>query len=94
MKNAKNVIVGVLMMMTVASYANANSMNGTSANILASTEDKVKVSGVNRILPATLPVLESPAPVVVKNERDTNKYSAEQKAAIVELRLKSQSARS
>ena len=89
MKNAKNVIVGAMMAMTIATYANANTLNKTSVHILASVEEKGKVSGVNKVLPVSLPVLETPAPHVAKNSTDTNKQNANQKAAIVGLQLKS-----
>lgn len=89
MKNAKNVIVAAIMVMTIATYANANTLNRTSLHILASVEEKVKVSDVNKVLPVSLPVLESPAPNAVKKGNDINKPSAQQKAAIVELKLKS-----
>lgn len=90
MKNAKNVIVGAMMAMTIATYANANTLNKTSVHILASVEEKVKVSSVmNKVLPVTLPVLETPAPNAAKVSTDINKQSANQKAAIVGLQLKS-----
>ena len=43
MKNAKNVIVATMMAMTIATYANATTVNKTSVHILASVEEKVKV---------------------------------------------------
>ena len=89
MKNAKNVIVGAMMAMTIATYANANTLNKTSVHILASVEEKGKVSGVNKVLPVSLPVLETPAPNAAKVSTDTNKQNANQKAAIVGLQLKS-----
>ena len=90
MKNAKNLIVAAMMVLTIATYANANNLNN---NISARLEEKVKVAGVKNVLPAALPVLETPAPHAVKNVTDTNKLSAEQRAAIVELQLKSNSAK-
>ena len=93
MKNAKNVIVGALMVMTIATYANANTLNTTSVHIFASAEEKIKTSSANSVLPASLPVLDSPAPLAEKNVTDANKYNAEQKAALVELKLKSNSAK-
>ena len=93
MKNAKNVIVAAMMAMTIATYANANAVNKTSVHIVASVEEKVKVISANKALPASIPALESPAPVVVKNVNDTNKHNPLQKAAIVGLQLKSNSAK-
>jgi hypothetical protein len=87
MKNAKNIIAAVLMTMTIATYANANTTINTSV------DEKGKVSAVINTLPTSLPVLETPAPQVVKSSNDTNKHNAIQKAAIVELKLKSQSAK-
>jgi len=85
MKNAKNIIAAAMMAMTIATYANANT------NINTTVEEKSKVTAAINTLPASLPVLESPAPQVVKSSNDTNKQNAVQKAAIVELQLKSQS---
>jgi len=93
MKNAKNVIVAAMMVMTLATYANATTVNKNSAHILASVEEKVKISNVNKVLPASLPALEGPAPMVVKNSNGTNKHNPLQKAAIVGLQLKSNSAK-
>jgi len=85
MKNAKNVIVGAMMVMAIATYANAMSSNNTSVHILASVEEKVKVSSANTVLPAYLPVLESETPVAVSNVNEAYNLSASQKAAIVGL---------
>ena len=87
MKNAKNILVGLMMSVTIGTYANAKSLNNTSAHILASVEEKVKVSVANNLLPASLPVLESAAPVEVKNVNGTYNFSAQQRAAIVGLSL-------
>ncbi|MCF2488897.1 hypothetical protein [Dyadobacter sp. CY347] len=81
MKNTRNMLVAALMAMTFATYANAN-------NTAYTVEEKVKVTGL-KSLPASLPVLESPAPQKAKNSVDTNNHSASQKAAIVGLQLKS-----
>lgn len=80
MKNAKNLLAVALVAITSAAYADNNSTY--------TVEEKTKVAVVNNTLPATAPVLESPAPQKVKNTPDTN-YSAAQKAAIVGLQLKS-----
>ncbi|MCF0041758.1 hypothetical protein [Dyadobacter fanqingshengii] len=82
MKNTKNLLVAALMAMTFATYANAN-------NSAYTVEEKLKVTGLSKVLPASLPVLESPAPQKAKNSVDTNNHSATQKAAIVGLQLKS-----
>lgn len=82
MKNTRNMLVAALMAMTIATYANAN-------NSAYTLEEKVKVTGLSKALPASLPVLESPAPQKAKNSVDTNNHSATQKAAIVGLQLKS-----
>lgn len=89
MKNAKNIIVGAMIAMTISTYTNASNSNNASAHILASAEEKGKVLSAGKFLPASLPVLESPAPQIVKNSTDTNKHNANQKAAIVGLQLKS-----
>ena len=82
MKNTRNMLVAALMAMTFTTYANANTTAYT-------VEEKVKVTGLNKALPTSLPVLESPAPQKAKNSIDTNNHSASQKAAIVGLQLKS-----
>lgn len=84
MKNAKNILAAVMMTMTIATYANANT------NIDKTVEGKANVNGAVYALPETLPVLESPAPQSEKISNGTNKLNAEQKAAIVGLKLKSQ----
>ena len=82
MKNTKNIFAAALMALTFVTYANANTTAYT-------VEEKVKVSGLSKALPTSLPVLESPAPQKAKNSIDTNNHSASQKAAIVGLQLKS-----
>ncbi|MNY61569.1 hypothetical protein D3C86_1982620 [compost metagenome] len=81
MKNAKNMLAVALIALTSAAYANNNSTY--------TVEEKIKVAVVNNTLPASAPVLDSPAPQKVKNTPDTNNHSAAQKAAIVGLQLKS-----
>lgn len=81
MKNAKNLLAIALIALTSAAYANNNSTY--------TVEEKTKVAVVNNTLPASAPVLDSPAPQKVKNLPDTNNHSAAQKAAIVGLQLKS-----
>jgi len=88
MKNTKNLIAAAMMAMTIATYANANN----SVNNI-SVEDKTTVTGVNKVLPANIPTLESPAPQIVKVSADNNKQSAAQKATIVGLKLKSVSSK-
>ncbi|NIJ53742.1 hypothetical protein [Dyadobacter arcticus] len=82
MKNTKSMIVAAMMAMTIATYANAG-------NSTYKVEEKVRVSVLNKALPVSLPVLESPAPQTAKLTVDTNKHSAAQKAAIVGLQMKS-----
>jgi hypothetical protein len=82
MKNTKTMIVAALMGLTIAASANAN-------NLTYNAEEKGRVVILNKALPASLPVLESPAPLKEKLNVDTNKHTAAQKAAIVGLQLKS-----
>jgi hypothetical protein len=89
MKNTKTILVGAMMAMTIAVSTNANNVNAGQLYSATSADEKIKVTGANNVLPASLPVLETPAPQSVKITNDTNKHSAEQKAAIVGLQLKS-----
>ena len=82
MKNAKSMIVAAMMAMTIATYANAE-------NSTYKFEEKARVTLLSSALPASLPVLDSPAPQAAKSTVDTNKHTAAQKAAIVGLQLKS-----
>jgi len=82
MKNTKNLLVVAMMAITFTTFANAS-------NSVYTNEEKVKVTALNNSLPASLPVLDSPAPLKAHNSVDTNKHSATQKAAIVGLSLKS-----
>ncbi len=84
MKNAKNIIAVVCMAITLVTYTSANANNTTA-------DEKAKVSNTINTLPETLPVLDTPAPQAEKKSIGTNKQNAEQKAAIVGLKLKSQS---
>lgn len=86
MKNAKTMIASAMMVMTIATYANANNTSYT-------IEEKTKVAVLNSTLPVSLPVLDSPAPQKEKLTVDTNKHTANQKAAIVGLQLKGTSAK-
>lgn len=81
MKNTKNLLAVALIALTSAAYANVNSTY--------TVEEKIKVAVVNNALPASAPVLETPAPQKEKLAIDTNTLSAAQKAAIVNLQLKS-----
>ena len=58
----------------------------TSFVFADNTEDKT-TSVVNKFLPASIPVVETPAPHHVKSTSDYNKYSPAQKASIVELKI-------
>ncbi|KAA0993690.1 hypothetical protein [Dyadobacter aurulentus] len=86
MKNAKTMIATAMMVLTIATYAGAN-------NTTYTIEEKTTVAVLNKALPVSLPVLDSPAPQKDKLTVDTNKHSADQKAAIVGLQLKSNSAK-
>ena len=76
MKNANKMIAVALIAMAIATSANA------------SNEEKSKVTLINKILPASLPALEGPAPQRVTLSAESTK-TAIQKANIVELKLKS-----
>lgn len=85
MKNTKNILVAAMIAMTITTYANATS------NIVVN-EDKATVSAIGKSLPESVPAIETPAPqkaTVSVNQ----KYSAPQKANIVELKLKSDSSK-
>ncbi|MCF0069034.1 hypothetical protein LZD49_01040 [Dyadobacter sp. CY261] len=81
MKNAKNLLAIALVALTSAAYANVNSTY--------TVEEKIKVAVVSNALPASAPAIETPAPQKEKLANDTNNHSAAQKAAIVDLQLKS-----
>ncbi|MCF0055999.1 hypothetical protein [Dyadobacter sp. CY356] len=76
MKNANIMIALILLALTIATSA------------IASNEEKSKVTLINKVLPASLPVLDSPAPQRVSLSAESTK-TAIQKANIVELKLKS-----
>jgi hypothetical protein len=86
MKNAKHILVGFMMVMSIATYASAINTSNNAVHI--SMEEKRTAAVLNKALPETAPAVESPAPqkgVVVAAKQ----YSPIQKAAIVELELKS-----
>lgn len=76
MKNANKMIALALLALTIATSA------------IASNEEKSKVTLINKILPAALPILDGPAPQRVNLSAESSK-TAIQKASIVELKLKS-----
>lgn len=78
MKNTMNILAGAMIAMTISTYATAN------------TEDKAIVSSINKSLPVSVTVLETPAPEKATVTKTQN-YTAPQKASIVELKLKSDS---
>jgi hypothetical protein len=78
MKNTMNILAGAMIAMTISTYATAN------------TEDKAIVSSINKSLPVSVTVLETPAPEKASVTKTQN-YTAPQKASIVELKLKSDS---
>ncbi|WP_221390328.1 hypothetical protein [Dyadobacter sp. NIV53] len=57
----------------------------TTTFAFANTEDKAV--SVKNSLPASVPVIESPAPQNVKSAGAYNKYTPAQKASIVELKV-------
>lgn len=50
------------------------------------TEDK-STAAIRNSLPASVPAIETPAPQHLKSAQEYNKYSALQKASIVELKI-------
>ena len=58
----------------------------TTFALANSTEDK-STGVVKNALPVSVPVIETPAPQRVKTAAEYNKYTPEQKAAIVELKI-------
>ncbi|QRQ99657.1 hypothetical protein [Dyadobacter sandarakinus] len=86
MKNTKNILVGAMLAMTIATYANAS-------NNVYKAEEKTKVTGLNQSLPVSLPALDGPAPLKEKVALENSKHTAAQKAAIVGLQLKSNTAK-
>jgi hypothetical protein len=74
MKNIANILICTFVFGTTLSFAGV-------------AEDKASVSTANT-LPATAPVLETPAPQKEKISTEV-KYSADQKANLIGLKLKS-----
>ena len=58
----------------------------TSFVFANNAEDK-STAVVKNALPVSVPVIETPAPQRVKTAAEYNKYTPEQKAAIVELKI-------
>ncbi|WP_149243348.1 hypothetical protein [Dyadobacter sp. 32] len=85
MKNAKSILVGAMMVMSISTYADAIKSSNNALHI--SVEDKRTVSVLNKVLPDSVTAVETPAPqkAVSANEKQ---LSPEQKAATVELELK------
>ena len=77
MKNANKMIAIALLALAIATRA------------LASNEEKSKVTVINKVLPASSPALDGPAPQLVNLSVKTAEKSAVQKASIVELKLNS-----
>jgi hypothetical protein len=86
MKNAKSILVGAMMVMSVATYADTIQSSNNAIHI--SVDEKRSVAVLNKVLPDSAPAVDAPAPqkgvVAVAKQ-----YSPLQKAAIVELELKS-----
>ena len=72
MKNSITTFICAMALSTTFAFAN-------------NTEDKSLV--IKNSLPASAPVIETPAPQNVKSTGDYNKYTAAQKASIVELKV-------
>lgn len=85
MKNAKSILVGALMVMSISTYADA--IKSSNNALYISVEEKRSVTALDKVLPVSLPVIESPAPQKV-SVASAKQLSAEQKIAIVELELK------
>jgi hypothetical protein len=77
MKNANKMIAIALLALAIATRA------------LAFDEVKSKVTLINKVLPASSPALDGPAPQRVNISAENAQKSAVQKANIVELKLKS-----
>jgi len=77
MKNANKIIVIALLALAIATRA------------LASNDEKLKVTVINKVLPASSPALDGPAPQRVNLSVETAQKSAVQKASVVELKLNS-----
>jgi|GEM_PF-4619649 len=85
MKNAKSILVGAMMVMSISTYADAIKSSNNALHI--SVEEKRNVSVLNKVLPASVTVIETPAPQ--KGSAVAAKVlNPAQKAAIVELELK------
>lgn len=85
MKNAKSILVGAMMVMSISTYADAIKSSNNAYHI--SVEEKRNVSVLNKVLPATVTVTETPAPQ--KGSTVAPKVlNPAQRAAIVELELK------
>ncbi len=84
MKNAKQILVGALMVMSISTYADVIK---TSNNDIYNSAEEKSISVINKVLPTSVSPIESPAPqkAAVITEKQ---YTASQKAAIVELELK------
>ena len=72
MKNSITTFICAMALSTTFAFAN-------------NTEDKSLA--IKNSLPASAPVIETPAPQSVKSAGDYNKYTATQKASIVELKV-------
>lgn len=72
MKNSITTFVCALALSTTVAFGNI--------------EDKAKISAVNT-LPASTPSIETPAPPRKATANDYAKYTASQKASIVELKI-------
>jgi hypothetical protein len=85
MKNTKTILAGVLMMISISTYADA--INSSNNALHISVDEKKNVAVLNKVLPDSLPAIETSAPQKATPATATQ-LSAEQKAALVELELK------
>lgn len=66
----------------IATFVTAIALSSTAAI----ADDHKSASNIKNTLPATTPVVETPAPPKAKSTNRYNTYSPTQKAAIVELK--------
>jgi hypothetical protein len=85
MKNAKSVLIGAMVAMSISTYADAINVNNNASHI--SVEEKKSLSILNNVLPVSMPAIETTAPQKVSVPA-VKQPTPEQKAASVELELK------
>ncbi len=85
MKNAKSILVGTMMVLSISTYADAIKSSNNALHI--SVEEKRSVAVLNKVLPVSIPVIETAAPQKAPVAA-AKQLTPEQKAAIVGLELK------